>query len=51
MRQVTAQDLDIIWQALQAYRENNIYSPEPEYDQEWDDICTVMARITEQLEI
>lgn len=39
--------LENIWVALQGYRENCISGPE--YDDEWDDICTDMAWIAEAL--
>ena len=41
--------LDTIWEALHGYRENCIQ--EEEYDAEWDDICTAMAWIEEELEL
>lgn len=44
---VDAADLALIWNALHCYREDCISGNA--YDREWDDICTVMANITEQL--
>lgn len=41
-------DLEVIWEALHGYREHGIHGEE--YDQQWDDICTNMAWITEALE-
>jgi hypothetical protein len=42
----TAQ-LETIWDALLCYREDCINGPD--YDKEWDDICTVMAWIEEDI--
>jgi len=42
-------DLDIIWDALQGYRENFIPENDPDYDEQWSDICTQMAWIEELL--
>jgi len=39
------QSLEVIWEALHAFREDCI----SEGDQQWDDICTAMAWITEAL--
>ena len=39
-----------IWDALLAYREDCIPESDPIYAAEWDDICTAMAWITEQVE-
>lgn len=41
--------LETIWNALAGYRENCIPESNPEYDEEWSDICTAMAWITEDL--
>jgi hypothetical protein len=41
--------LETIWQALHAYhgdRENN-----PDYADQWSDICTAMAWIAEELDV
>lgn len=43
-------DLNVIWRALHSYREDLIPDGQPEYDDEWDDICYQMALITEELE-
>ena len=40
--------LDTIWQALECYREDCISGED--YDEEWDEVCTAMAWITEQIE-
>ena len=37
--------IDTIWDALHAYRETCI----PENDDQWDDICTAMAWLTEEI--
>ena len=42
-------DLEIIWNALHEYRENNIPEGNPEHDDQWSDICTQMAWISEDL--
>lgn len=42
--------LDTVWQALEGYRENCIPEGNPDYDNEWSDICTAMAWIEEDLE-
>lgn len=41
--------LDTIWSALEGYRENCIPEGEAQYDDQWSDICTAMAWITEDL--
>jgi hypothetical protein len=43
--------LDTIWQGLEGYRENCIPEGDKQYDEEWNEICTAMAWITEDLEI
>jgi hypothetical protein len=39
--------LETIWSALHAYR--NDREGNPDYDEEWSDICTAMAWIEEEL--
>ena len=39
-----------IWQALHAYREDLIPEGDEAYDAEWDNICTAMAVIQEDLD-
>lgn len=41
--------LEAIWQGLEGYRENCIPEGNVQYDEEWADICTAMAWITEDL--
>jgi len=42
--------LEAIWRALEGYRENCIpEGQEPQYDEEWSDICSAMAWIEEDL--
>jgi hypothetical protein len=48
-RHDTAAQLDFIWQALEAYRDEVIPEGKPSHDEEWDDICTAMWWITEDL--
>lgn len=48
---LTRTELEVIWQALDGYREDCIPEGEEDYDKEWDDICHVMSKITEALEI
>ena len=40
-----------VWIALEGFRENCIPEGVAEYDNQWDDICTVMAKIEEELKI
>ena len=42
-------DLEVIWNALHAYRETQIPEGTEAYDDEWSDICTQMAWIAEEL--
>ncbi len=44
-------NLELIWNALHFYREHGIPEGVQEYDNEWSDICTEMAWITEDLNI
>lgn len=39
--------LTAIWEGLHSHRENCIPEGVPEYDAEWEDICTAMAWLTE----
>jgi hypothetical protein len=39
-----------IWPALWAYREDCIPEGDESYDAQWDEICTAMAWITEEIE-
>ena len=41
--------LNRIWDALQCYREDCISGND--HDSEWDEICTIMAWITEDMEV
>lgn len=50
MNPITKDDLEIIWNALGSYRESLIPEGIPEYDNQWSDICTVMAKIEEEIE-
>ena len=43
--------LNTIWEALEDYRENNIPENQPEYTDQWNDITSAMAYITEELGI
>jgi hypothetical protein len=48
--QVSKKELSTIWYALHCYREECIpEGGDPEYDDEWDEICTIMSKIQEQL--
>ena len=42
-------DLKLIWNALEFYREHGIQEGSKEYDEEWNEICTNMAWIKENL--
>ena len=44
----TKAQLEMIWEALDCYREDCISGQE--HDIQWDNLCTAMAWITEQLE-
>jgi hypothetical protein len=41
--------LALIWEALHSHRENCIPEGGKEHDEEWDEICTAMAWIREDL--
>lgn len=41
--------LSVVWAALHSHRENCIPEGTPEYDEEWDEICTAMAWVREEL--
>ena len=41
--------LETIWEALAGFREDCIPETDPTYDRQWDDICTAMAWITEEI--
>ena len=43
------EELETVWDALHAYREDLIPEGEEMYDDLWGDICTSMSRITESL--
>ena len=47
----TGAALDVIWEALQDYRENSIPEGDEMYDKCWDEICTAMAWISSALDI
>ena len=43
------EELETVWDALHAFREDLIPEGEEMYDEQWDNICTSMSRITESL--
>jgi hypothetical protein len=43
------QQLEIIWDALEAYRSDLIPEGDEQFDAIWDDVCTAMAVIEEDL--
>jgi hypothetical protein len=45
------EQIQIIWGALHAYREDLIPEGDPMYDELWNDICTAMAVIQEDLNV
>jgi hypothetical protein len=45
------EQLAVVWAALEAYRADLIPEGDQSYDEEWDDICTAMAVIAEDLGI
>jgi len=50
-RDNTAAILEVIWMALWNYREDSIPEGDEMHDDEWSDITTAMAWITEDLGI
>jgi hypothetical protein len=44
-------DLNVLWNALECYREDCIPEGEPAYDQEWNEICNQMSWIADALNI
>lgn len=42
--------LETVWDALHAYREDLIPEGDEQYDEIWNDICTAMAWITENVD-
>jgi hypothetical protein len=48
---IDRKELELIWDALFDMRENCIPEGEPQYDAKWSDICTIMAKIEDELEI
>jgi hypothetical protein len=47
----TQKNLDIIWNALAALREDLIPEGDPLYDAQWNEICEAMAYLAEDLGI
>jgi hypothetical protein len=43
------EQINIIWDALEAYREDLIPEGDEQFDEIWSDICTAMAVIQEDL--
>ena len=43
------QQLEIIWDALEAYRSDLIPEGDEQFDEIWDEVCTAMAVIEENL--
>ena len=41
--------LETIWNALESYRNDCIPEGNEDYDEEWSEICSAMAWITEEL--
>jgi hypothetical protein len=48
-RSITRQDIETLWNALAFYREEGIpeSANDKQWDDEWSDICTLMAWISE----
>ncbi len=44
-------NLSLIWNALHFYREHGIPEGVSEYDDQWSELCSVMAYISEDLGI
>jgi hypothetical protein len=45
------QQLEIIWDALHAYREDSVSEGDEMQDAIWDEVCTAMAVIEENLKV
>jgi len=45
------QQISIIWDALEAYREDLIQEGDEMHDAIWDEVCTAMAVIEENLKV
>lgn len=43
------QAISTVWEALEAYREFLIPEGNPDHDKIWDEVCSSMSIITEQL--
>jgi len=43
------EQLNIVWDALEAYRADLIPEGDEQFDAIWDDVCTAMAVIEEEL--
>lgn len=50
-RNDTHSQLEVIWDALFAYRADLIPEGDPGYDEQWNEICTAMHWISEDLNI
>jgi len=48
-RNNSREHIEVIWDALYAYREDLIPEGDPQYDEIWSDVCTAMAWIQEDL--
>lgn len=44
-----SQALEVVWEALQAVREDLLPEGDESYDAQWEEICTAMAWIEEAL--
>ena len=42
------ESLNFIWDKLHGYREDCIPESNPDYDEEWDNICTAMSWIEDE---
>jgi len=45
------QQIDIIWDALEAYRSDLIPEGDEQFDAIWDEVCTAMSVIEENLKV
>jgi len=50
-RNNSREHIEVIWDALHAYREDLIPEGDPQYDEIWSDVCTAMAWIQEDLNV
>lgn len=50
MYRLIPKDFELLWEALGDYRDKVIPEGDAGHDEKWDDLCTVMAWIQEELD-